>query len=67
MASAADILAKIETVIAAAESGAEAIVAYVTNLIAIWKASDQATIDELHAQALAAANAELPAGAAPLT
>lgn len=35
-------------------------------VIAAWKAKDQATLDTLHTQALALANAEAPAGSTPL-
>lgn len=37
------------------------------SVIAAWKTNDQATLDTLRAQSLAAANAEAPAGSTPLT
>ena len=42
-------------------------VALIQQVISAWKAGDQTALDAAHASALAAANAERPAGADPLT
>ena len=70
MATAEQIITKIEAAVAAANpiagaalEGAQVLLVYVDGLIKTWKANSDASVEALHSAALADANAEAPVGA----